>query len=336
VLQAVREEPCLQSSVPGPAVSIITPAFNSERLLQETGASVIAQSFSDFEWLIVDDGSRDGTLRIAREFEAADSRVTTLSDGTNRGAAACRNRAMAIARGRYFALLDSDDLWHPTFLAAQIGLLERSAVHVVTSNAYNLGGALDRLPLAPVTPSCHRISFLDMLEHEDAVCIHSVFRRAVYDAIGGFDERLARSEDYDFWLRAAQAGFTFLRNPIPLAHYRRRTDSVSADEAAMLEGVATVLGRTRETCLDLPLALAIIDRQVRRFRAGRFLVHAKSHLLRGEFRAAADEFQALADVNPTLVNRTVARASRYMPGPLLWAYRTKSAFLSRRSQANIP
>jgi Glycosyltransferase like family 2 len=242
---------------------------------------------------------------------------------------------MAKARGLYFALLDSDDLWDPTFLAAQIALLEQSTVDVVTSNAYNLGGALDGVPLAPVTESCHRISFLRMLEHEDAVCIHSVFRRAVYDAIGGFDEQLRRSEDYDFWLRAARAGFSFLHSPAPLAYYRRRVDSASADQAAMLEAVATVLRRAREACLDSPPALAIIDRQVRRFEAGRFLAQAKFHLLRGEYRAAADEFEALAEANPTLVNRTVARASRYLPGPLLWAYRTKSAFFTRRPHANV-
>jgi teichuronic acid biosynthesis glycosyltransferase TuaG len=335
VLPCGREEPCLQHSVAEPVVSIITPAFNAERFLRDTGLSVIAQSFSDFEWLIVDDGSQDGTLEIAREFATADSRIKVVVAGRSRRAAAARNCAMAKASGRYFALLDSDDLWDPSFLAVQIGLLERSAVDVVTSNAYNLGGALDGLPLAPVTPSCRTISFLDMLEHEDAVCIHSVFRRAVYDSIGGFDERLTLSEDYDFWLRAARAGFSFLRSPAPLARYRRRTDSASANEAAMLEAVATVLRRTRAACLDSPRALAIIDRQVRRFEARRRLADAKFHLLRGEYRAAADEFEALADVNPTLVNRTVARASRYLPVPLLWAYRTKSAFFTRRSPANV-
>jgi glycosyltransferase involved in cell wall biosynthesis len=283
----------------------------------------------------VDDGSRDRTLAVARELEAGDSRMRVIAARTNRGIAAARNRAMAAARGRYFALLDSDDLWDPTYLAVQVGLLQRSGVDVVTCNAYNLGGARDGLPLAPVTESCREISFLDMLEHEDSVCIHAVFSRDVYDAIGGFDERLARSEDYDFWLRAARAGFRFLRSPVPLAHYRRRADSVSSDETAMLDSVTAVLLRTREACLDAPRALAIIDRQVRRFEASRFLVHAKWHLLRGEFRAAANEFGAWAHLNPTLMNRAVAQACRYIPGPLLWAYRTRAALIARRSPANL-
>jgi GT2 family glycosyltransferase len=240
---------------------------------------------------------------------------------------------MRRARSPYFALLDSDDLWEPSYLAEQVSLLERSSADVVTSNAYNLGGALDGRPMAPVTASCRTISFLDMLAHEDAVCIHSVLRRTVYDAIGGFDERLARSEDYDYWLRAARAGFTFLHSPAPRAHYRRRADSVSADEAAMLETVAIVVRRTREACLDSPAALALIDGQLRRYEARSFLARAKRHLLRGEFQAAADEFHALADASPTLRNRAIARASRYVPGPLLWAYRTRSAFLSRRAHA---
>jgi len=95
----------------GPAVSIITPAYNTERYLAETVRTVLAQSFPDFELLIVDDGSTDGTLALARTLAAQDERVHVISADRNEGQPVARNTAMRQARGRFFALLDSDDGW---------------------------------------------------------------------------------------------------------------------------------------------------------------------------------------------------------------------------------
>ena len=78
-----------------------------------------------------------------------------------------------------------------------------------------------------------------------AIFIMSVFRRRVYEAIGGFDEALRSNEDYDYWLRAALAGFRFWRNDRPLGHYRRRDDSVSASDVNMLAGILRVYAKLR-------------------------------------------------------------------------------------------
>ena len=181
--------------------------------------------------MIVDDGSTDGTLALARRLADRDERLRVLARPNRGGAAAARNVGLREARGAYFALLDSDDIWHPTFLAAQMEILNRlPGVDVVSGNAYNLGGGRDGQPLSSVASDCRPIQLIDMLEHEDAVCIMSVLRRGVYETIGGFDETMAHSEDYDYWIRAALAGFRFVQNPVPLAHYRRRADSASSDE----------------------------------------------------------------------------------------------------------
>lgn len=321
----------MQSRAASPVVSIIMPAHNSEANLQEALDSALAQLFTDFEIVIVDDGSTDGTVALARRLADRDQRVRVFAQPDRRGVAAARNFAMRQARGAYFALLDSDDVWHPTFVTMLMEILRASpGVDVVSGNAYNLGGAFDGQPWSPVVSGCRSIRLIDMIEHENAVCVMSVLRRSVYDTIGGFDETLECSEDYDFWIRAALAGFRFVQNPVPLAHYRRRADSLTSDEIRVLQGILMVLRLTRARCVDLPDEVAAIDRQIARFEEQQLLTRAKARLIGREFVSAAHEFEALFGLRPSFVNGVMARTSRLVPSMLLWAYRTKSAIRSGR------
>jgi hypothetical protein len=303
-----------------PTVSVITPAFNSAVYLAEAVDSVIAQSFADFELLIVDDGSTDATVSIARRLAERDARVRVIA-ARHAGVSAARNAAMRAARGGYLALLDSDDVWSRDFLAAQMAIFRDLApVDVVTGNACNLGGPLDGQALHPVGPGPRWISLLDMIERESAVCIMSVFRRAVFETIGGFDETLDRSEDYEFWIRAAAAGFQFVENPKPLARYRRRADGASADDQQMLSGITCVLRRTRVLRAGCPAEIAAIDRQLARFERQQLLDRAKAHLLDGEYGPAADDFETLSNLTRDFASGVIAHVSRRAPGMLRWAY----------------
>jgi len=308
-----------------PLVSIITPAYNAAAFVSETIESALAQTFHNFELVIVDDGSTDSTLEIARTYSGRDARVRVFS-GRNGGPSAARNAAMRQARGSFFALLDSDDLWLPTFLTEQIKAFDRFPhADVMTCNAYNLGGPRDGRPLQAVQPDFRIISLIDMLAREDAVCIMSVFRRAVVDRIGAFDESLTGTCDYDFWIRAAHAGCVFVENPAVLGQYRRRSDSLSADEIQMLDGIIRVLRHARELCVDRPPERAVIDRQLARFDADRLLASAKARLLRREYTEAARDFEALAGLRGDFFTELLARISRRIPGILLLVYRLKLA-----------
>ena len=312
-----------------PVVSVITPAFNAAHFLPDTIRSVLAQTFQDFELVIADDGSTDGTPDIVRQWTRTDARVRLVTR-PNGGSGAARNSAMAVARGEYFALLDSDDLWDPPFLAAQIGLLAQDPdIDVVTGNAFNLGGAFNGQPLRPVEARCRRLSLLEMIEHEDMVCVMSVFRRRVFERLGGFNEIAAHNEDYDFWLRAAHAGFAFLANPEPLAHYRRHSVSKSTDESGMIAGILCVFRRMLPICGDLPLERAAIRRQINRFEQQLLFARAKASLVRRDFAGAAETFGALSKIQRGFRAAAVARMSRMAPHALLWAYRAKSAWRAR-------
>ena len=315
---------------PSPTVSIVTPAYNAERLLSDTVASVLAQTFRDFELLIVDDGSTDGTLELARHWARTDSRVRVFTQ-RNGGSSAARNIGIRHSRGEYIALLDSDDLWQPAFLATQMAIFDQHAdVDVVTGNAYNLGGGFDGQPLRPAGSQWRRLSLLDILEHEDAVCIMSVFRRSVPERIGGFDETVIHNEDYDYWIRAAHAGFSFVANPAPLAYYRRHAESKSTNETGIIEGIVGVLRQARTLRQLQPAELAAIDRQINRFEQERILARAKASLRSREFVVAAREFEALSKLKGDFLSGAIARISRHVPQALLWAYCAKGAFRARR------
>jgi glycosyltransferase involved in cell wall biosynthesis len=101
-----------------PLVSVIVPAFNAATTLAEALGSALAQTYKNIEILVVDDGSTDATAAIAREFAAADGRVS-LVRRSNGGIAAARNSGIAVSKGAYIAPLDADDLWHPTKIEKQ-------------------------------------------------------------------------------------------------------------------------------------------------------------------------------------------------------------------------
>jgi glycosyltransferase involved in cell wall biosynthesis len=311
-----------------PAVSIITPAYNAEPYLADTIESALAQTFSDFEMLIVDDGSTDGTTAIAQRFAAQDSRIRVFRQA-NMGISGARNAAMARARGAVFALLDSDDVWFPNYLEEQMKVLDAfPAVGVTSANAVNFGGGLDGRLLKRVG-GIQALSLLTLINKEDSVCIMSMFRREVFDRIGGFDTALRSSEDYDFWLRAALAGFEIRFNSIPLGYYRRRPQSVSADLDTMIGSTTAVLRKTKRSLSDASPEAAAVDRQLARFEFESIANRAKMALHRRDFTLAAELFGRIAEQNASMKWKIVAFAARHTPGLLLVAHRARCAATRR-------
>ena len=150
-------------------------------------------------------------------------------------------------------------------LEEQVPLLTTGNISIVTANAINRGGSHNGRPIWPVTTEASELGLLDIIEHESSVCVMSIFHRDVPERLGGFDARFPSNEDYHFWLRATAAGFRILRNPKPLGFYRRRPNSVSANDRRMLHGITAVL-RDIATHHDLSTeAQHAIDRQLRRF-----------------------------------------------------------------------
>jgi GT2 family glycosyltransferase len=314
-------------SEPGksPAVSVITPAFNAALYLEHTLESAIRQTFTDFELLIVDDGSTDQTRQIAERYAARDPRVQVIHQ-PNRGIAAARNAALACARGRYCALLDSDDLWFPSYLEEQLTLLmQHPEVAVLSANALNFGGPNDGEPLLNDRTSrgLRAVTLLQLVQVEDSMSIQAIFRRDVPDAVGVFDESLSRSEDYDFWLRAACAGFQIAINPKPLGLYRRRPDSLSAEEAVMLDAMRRPLVKLRDVCANQPGIVAAIDHQLARIAERGLVARARSALVSGDMSGLITHFSALAQETGASRYRLAGWLTGHVPITIRLAYQCK-------------
>ncbi|HTL45305.1 MAG TPA: glycosyltransferase family A protein [Vicinamibacterales bacterium] len=316
-----------------PTISVIMPAYNVEQYLAASVESVLAQTYRDWELVIVDDGSTDRTGRFADEYAARDPRIRVVHQ-RNGGLSAARNTAMRYARGEFFALLDSDDLWDPDFLTAQMATFaSRQHADVVTGNARNLGGPWHGTPARPWPDKRPQPLLADILRDEEAVFIMSVFHRSVYQTVGDFDERLRSNEDYDYWLRAAASGFRFVRNDRPLGDYRRRDDSLSASDVRMLGGLLTVYRKLRPALADRPDELAILDAQVARFETELLAAEARAAIDAGNRRAAADRLRALQSRRPTLAIAIAAVVARCAPPLLPVLYRWNRARLARRKAA---
>ncbi|HVH54709.1 MAG TPA: glycosyltransferase family A protein [Vicinamibacterales bacterium] len=300
-----------------PTVSVIMPAYNVSAYIGEAISTVRAQTLADFELLIVDDGSTDDTADIVRRFAAVDDRIRLLQQ-ENRGLAAARNTALRNARSGLMALLDSDDLWHPRFLQAQVALLEQKPdVDIVTGNGWTLGSHEDGHPARPWPDPRPTPDLWTILGDELSVFIMSVFRRRVYDTIGGFDEMLRTNEDFDFWLRAALAGFKFARNDEPLGYYRRRDDSLSASQVRMLRGALRVYYKHRPALLHNRKAIRLLDDRVQRFEADLIAAEARDAINQKDFPSVGRHISALRERRGGAKLSVVMLLARWMPG-LLW------------------
>ncbi len=182
-----------------PKVSVIIPTYNRAPLLKEAVESVVQQSFSDFELIVVDDGSTDGTREVIKSYPAV--RYIYQS---NRGVSSARNQGIKQAKGALIAFLDSDDLWLDNKLERQVSFFnDNPTASICQSEEIWLKNGQRQNP-----KKRHRKYSGYILKECLPLCIVSptavMLRREVFEKIGLFDESLPVCEDYDFWLRAAR------------------------------------------------------------------------------------------------------------------------------------
>ncbi len=210
-----------------PAVTVLMPIWDAEVYLAKALDSVLAQTFDDFELLVVDDGSRDGGPDLVRA--CPDARVRLSSLGENRGLVAAPNAGLAQARGRYVARMDADDLCEPTRLAEQVEHLDAhpelggvsSAFEAIDSDGVVVGSVDGRR--RPVGPA-----LLNWALYFGCFFCHpaAMLRREVFDSVGSYDPEFAHAEDYDLWLRVVEK-YPLDNLPRPLLRLRLHGDNVS-------------------------------------------------------------------------------------------------------------
>jgi glycosyltransferase involved in cell wall biosynthesis len=306
-----------------PAVSVITPAYNAAEFVAQTIESVRAQTFEDWELVIVDDGSTDATTQLIEDYQERDGRIRLLHQA-NAGPSAARNHAMRAGRGAFFAFLDSDDTWEPEYLERQLAIFrEYPDTHLVTGVACYRGGPHDGLPMRPFSNGYPVLTLRDIIGDDTAVFIMTIFRRQVFERTGGLDESQWRSEDYEFWLRAAVAGFVFRRNPTPLGRYRVRQGSHSQNTVGMLRGILESYDKVRPACPPGSPERAILDVQVGHFERELLLTEAKLALERRAFPDAARHLRTLQTRGGGRLVALTAWLAEHAPAAALFAYRLR-------------
>ena len=191
-------------------VSVITPALNAALLIEHTIRSVQAQTYKSWEMLIVDDCSEDNTCQIVEQFAKGDSRICLIRHHQNMGPAASRNTAIKAAKGRYIAILDSDDMWLPNKIEKQVNFMEANPAVVVMGTAARLiySNGTQRVRYRPLDTMSIRKNIIKICPFTHSSVM---IRKGVFDKVGLYDvakdgAKETLVEDYDLWVRILAAG----------------------------------------------------------------------------------------------------------------------------------
>lgn len=213
-------------------VSIITPCYNGAKYISETIESVIAQTYTDWEMLIIDDGSKDNSVEIIQLYMEKEQRIKLLQQ-ENAGSAAARNNGIRQAKGKYIALLDADDLWKPEFLTNQIRFMkEKEAVCVYCS--YRRINEYSKEILRP-TMAKSLITVRDMFRRNYIGCLSGLYDSTKYGKIYLREELKSIRDDYAYWIDVVKLEGKAYGNPEILASYRVLANSTTGNKLKLVE-----------------------------------------------------------------------------------------------------
>lgn len=214
----------MATKVTNETVSIITPLYNGEQFLAQTIESVLAQTYEDWEMIIINDGSTDGGLAIAQQYAANDSRIHVFTQA-NGGSASARNNGIRRAIGRYLCLLDADDLWEPPFLEMQLALMKEKKCQLVYSAHKRINEKNEEV-LMPFYPP-ERVTYKDMLHTCSISCLTGMYDTVPFGKVYLREEFRCLRDDYIFWLEIMQKSGVAYGNMKVLASYRILLGSTS-------------------------------------------------------------------------------------------------------------
>lgn len=227
-----------------PQVTVVIPAYNAMTYLPETVSSVLAQSFTDFEVLIINDGSTDHIQ--AWPATLSDLRIRLISQ-ENQGLPAARNTGIREAKGKYIAFLDADDLWAPTKLEKQVHCLQADStigvVYTWTILVDESGQLTGRIFASQAEGNVwQQLLETDVISNGSSAMV----RRDCFETVGDFDRMLTSAEDLDMWLRlAVHYPFAVVKEPLTL--YRQYASSMSKHRQRMFQSLRTVIEKAFQT-----------------------------------------------------------------------------------------
>lgn len=274
-----------------PKVSIIIPSYKTADLIAACLDSVFAQTYTDFEAVVVNDGSPD-TPELEKVLAPYRDRIVYIKQ-ENKRAAGARNNGICHARGEFVAFLDSDDTWLPEHLASQMKLFsENPALDLAYSNALLVGDPSREIPFMEKCPSQGEATFDALIVERCQIPISTVVaRKEALTNAGLFDEKLPRCDDYDLWVRTAFSGskIGYSRN-VQARLFIGRPGSLGASRARMAEAYWNMLEKYKRT---LPLKdsdRAIVEKRAAEIKARYLVEEGKCKLSERQFDKAKEMF----------------------------------------------
>jgi glycosyltransferase involved in cell wall biosynthesis len=229
-----------------PRVSVLLPVYDAERYLDEAVESILAQTFSDFELLAIDDGSRDGSVARLEAYARRDSRVRVVRQA-HAGLVATLNAGLSLTRSELIARMDADDVSLPDRLSLQVSALAARPDVTCMGGGFDVIDTKNRL-LNRMMPPCEHAEILAMaLVGRSPICgSNAMFRRRDVLALGGYDAAAGFAEDLDLWLRLAEAS-QLANLPNVISRVRIHDASLSAtQQERQLDSLRDVVNRARE------------------------------------------------------------------------------------------
>jgi glycosyltransferase involved in cell wall biosynthesis len=317
-----------------PAVSVIMPAYGVAEYIGAALDSVLNQIFTDYEILVINDGAPD-TEELEAVLEPYRDRIVYLKH-ENRGLSEARNTAIRVARGRYLALLDPDDLWEPEYLAAQVGMLESDpGIDAIYSNSLLFGDTINAgKTYMDICPSEGEVTFESLITERCQVAIFVTARKEAVIGAGMFDPAIRTSGDFDLWVRMVKHGARITYNRRVLARRRCRPDSLAANRVALHKDVLSVFNKAQGYNLT-PRERQTLERERSKHQAMVSLYQGKQAFVEENFRAAVDY---LKQANRFLKSRKIAVASTALglaPRLLLRMYNLRNELLDARTQRTL-
>ena len=313
-----------------PAVTVVIPVYNAARYITQALDSLQAQTFKDYEVIVVNDGS-DDREELESILKSHPLPLTYISQ-ENKGVSAARNAAIRIGRGEFYAQLDADDQLTPDYLEVQLGILkDNPQVTLVYPNATIIGdGATSRLEFMDVSPSEGEVTFESLVRQKCVVMTCVTARMSAIREAGMFDESILSCEDFDLWLRIVQNGGRIVYHRRPLVLYRRREGSLSSDRAWMSRNLVAVYEKCAATFQLTPAEREVLDENLNQQRALLNLFEGKHALKAGKTSTALASFEkANAHLRRQKLTAVILLL-RYVPGLVSWVYKARESSLEKQ------
>ena len=306
------------------AVSVIVPAYNVTRYIAEALDSLLAQTFQQFEAIVVNDGCPD-TPALERVLEQYQSRMRYIKQANTGVSGAC-NAAILAAQFPLILRLDPDDILEPTCLESQVGFMQaHPEFDVCYVNSSFFGGSdSDGKHWMDLNPSEGEVTFLNVMAGRTAPASPgSIIRREALIRAGLYDTTLHSWEDFDMWLRILRSGGRIAYNREPLVRYRRRRDSLSAPDPRYMDCAVRVLDKAEAAWQLTTEERAALERRREVAKFDLEILRGKAAIERRDWRTAREHFEYCLGRSPSLKLRAVVFALRCCPWALNFLTRSR-------------